>query len=226
LIESADGFTVDVYEMEKFPELKILNTHQYKLGNTDSHKNYIDLITKVLEKSTYDEIGLIVFPTMKIVDKLLRGIQPINHKNKSALTKLSEVAYKFSKIVIHNDDPFVNVVFPPKIENNFKSTEQNEEELIIDNLRILCDPNYKLGSNMKVEKFFELSEQKLGDIKEIQKKYLGELIKLRITEEKISKRLTNQIIAKETPEDAKNKALARIEEIKNQLANKGIKLSI
>jgi ribonuclease HI len=226
LIESASGFTVDVYEMEKFPEIKILSTHQYKLGNTNCHSNYLALIAKVLEQSPHDEIGLIIFPTMKVVDKIIRGTQPIGKKNKSAILKLAEIAPKFSKIVVHHDDAFVNAIFPTKVENTLKNNNLNNEGVIIENLRILCDPNYKLGSNMKVEKFFEISEQKLGDIKEIQKKYLGELIKLKIAEEKINQRLNNEVIVKEKQEDAKYKALSRIEEIRRKLEHKGIKLSI
>lgn len=227
LTESASGLTVDIYELEKFPEVKILNQQQYKLDNKNCHSNYIELISQTLENSPYNEIGLIIFPTMKIVDKIMRGIQPIGKNNKNAISKFIEVAPKFSKIVIHHDEQFIKAIFPSEFnEEQNLSKKEVKEEVIVENLKILCDSNYKLGSNMHVEKFFEISQQQLGDIKEIQKKYLGELIKLKISEEKVNRRLNNEVIAKKKSEDARYDALGRIEDIRRQLEHKGIKLSI
>jgi hypothetical protein len=163
---------------------------------------------------------------MKLVDKMMRGVHPIGKKNKSSFAKLAEVTPKFSKIVVHHDPRIINAVFPPEVDKTPGPLGVEAEEAIIENLRVICDPDYKLGSNIKAEKFFEIAEHKLGDIKEIQKKYLGELIKLQINKEKMNRRSNNEVIAKQKQEDAKYQALARIEHIRIQLEHKGIKLSI
>jgi ribonuclease HI len=224
LIHHKDGVKIEVHEMEQFPEVKVLNVKTYELDK-NWVKHHFEIINEILENSKHNEVGLIFWPRANSISHILRGLIPITKKAKEPLEKFSELSSNFSKIIIHDDNKFLKSVFPEQIKDepsNKPLTLEEKEEMLIENLRVLSQPDYKLGSNPKLEKFFELSAKKLEDVVEIQKKYFSEILKLSIKIENENRRLNHEIIAR----GHKEEVIDRIAKLKENLESKGIKLKM
>lgn len=211
---------LEVYEMVKFPEIQIVNKISYPLEK-NWIKQYIGILNNTLKNSPHPEVGIIFEPNANDVSKTLRGLVPISKKAKSGLEKFEDITEKFSKVVIHDDRDFLKLVVPHRFggEQPPLSTEQ-QEELLIENLKVLCEPEYKLGSNLRVEKFFALPKDKMEDLSEIQKKYFGELVKLDVKKHMEQLKLNDKPISRAS----KGNAMERIAKIRQGLEEKGIKL--
>jgi ribonuclease HI len=212
--------TLKVYEIEKYPEMKVLTENRHKLSGKWTG-SCIDIINNILSNSSEKEVGFIFNPTSNPVVKILKGLEPITFNTKTFLEKLTEVSTKFDKIVIHDDKNILEAALNPQIdkeEENELTLLKKREAKLIENLQILSDPSYKLGSNRPVEKFVELSRKQLEDLATVQKQYLGQLVRTSIQIEKLS--------PSENAINAKEKALNRVKEIKAKLESKGIKFKI
>jgi ribonuclease HI len=214
-----NSMTLKVYEIEKYPEMKVLNEHSHQLkGKWTS--SCIEVINDILSNTSEKEVGLIFNPTANPVAKILKGLEPISSNTKNSLEKLTTISSKFEKIAIHDDKNMLEAALNPEInrEDDELTILKKREEKLIENLKILSDPEYKLGSNRPVEKFVELSRKQLEDLATVQKQYLGQLVRTSIQIEKLS--------PSENTTNSKEKAVNRVEEIKAKLESKGIKFKM
>jgi ribonuclease HI len=214
----AKAKTLKIYEIEKYPEIKVVSENTHRLNDKWTGHS-IDIINDILSNTSEKEIGFIFNPPTNPVVKILKGLEPISFNTKAPLAKLTEVSSKFDKIVIHDDANMLEAALsPPSSQDNEIEYLQKREIRLVENLKLLSDPDYKLGSNPIAEKFLGLSQKQLEDLVTVQNKYLGEIIRISTRLEKLA------------PEDnlatSKEKAVNKVEAMKAKLESKGIKFKM
>lgn len=163
-----------------FIENKIIS-HQDWIAGAISH--IADTMKKTKqENKLIDNIGFMLFgEESQPLDKILRGQIRLSKQIKSELENLDEVAKDFKRVIIHESRDIIDLIREREIKEKETKKQISPKDFIINAIKELGD-NYKIGQNKEIENYFNLPESKKDNIIEIQKKYFGELVKIKLME--------------------------------------------
>lgn len=138
------------------------------------------------------------------IDKLLKGVVPLTRNTQYPIQYLSSVCKQMEGLILNHEQDIFEY-FSPKPSIKIIKTEfkNNLEAFYLDALKTLGQKEYILGQNKIIEQHFKKT---CGNPLSLQKKYFGELLKLKM---------------KHTPDISRDTA---IQTLKEEIKQRGIHL--
>jgi len=176
LNDTQEGSMLDIYSAEKKGSISHRHIGQFKMQN--KWVNLLEHIALTISSSTHKDIALIL-PSECIVNKMFRGMMPLNEKLVKSFEKVKEALQHVESVYLESQGTVYSHIFPPRNTLHFKTNEE-KIEFMIDSMKQLGN-NYQIGQNKDIENYFELQPSRQNNPEHIQKKYLGEFMKMMAT---------------------------------------------
>lgn len=194
---------------------------EIQLNDKNMRSEILQFITKTLDSSMLENIGLVIYGKNSApLREILKGLTPIPEKNKDDLEALRTTLGQFKEVVFYDDSALINSFYPGAIKDVEKKTLSKEE--LISAMKILGENEYQIGHNSQIETYYDLPDFKKNNISEIQKKYFMEFLKISFRDEYLFKTYTH--VQAEKSSGNNPDILLKIQQIREELQNKGVKL--